>query len=592
MSLLQPTPPLPPSTSLSSSPLPSSSSSTSAHPSSLNPVLPVDNNELFVTVQQTGISVKLSLVGDELVMHKVLGGGIKGRKEGSSSSEGFKLAPKPLLTIPTLLLISSSLSTSSNPPSPSNLLLRINYLSSKSKGHTLTQLRLLLPSASNPQPFLARLDEAAYPHRRVEATKRVLLVVNPFGGKAGAVKVADKVVKPILEAAALRKKGRAVTVEVVQTTHGGHARDVAETLDPDAFDVIGVVSGDGVIHELFNGFAGRKDALKCLRIPIVPIPAGSGNGLSISIHGKVDGWSCSLATLNLIKGTPLTMDLCSIKQGSRPRLISFLSTTVGLTAEVDLGTDHLRWMGDTRFTYGVIKKTMELSTWQGTVYLKLDPSTNPPSKAVFARHLQRSVDSSSRLSGSTSPSPPTSRPELEGDGPLPDLPEDEGATPWLDEETRDQWVRFESGGKKGAGANGSGKKEDLLYVYTGTVGMMSRDFLAFPFIAPGEGYMDVVVQEMTSRTIILKNFIGAESGAPVLDSSMKYFRASALHFIPSTHPQHISIDGEALASEHGPFTVEVFAQGRTMGLRGRWEGGDEFVKEGYLERALKLEETY
>lgn len=165
------------------------------------------------------------------------------------------------------------------------------------------------------------------------------------------------------------------------------------------------------------------------------------------------------------------------------------------------GTDHLRWMGDTRFTYGVIKKSssrffasspfadasllcphsfssspsaMELSTWQGTVYLKLDPSTNPPSKAVFARHLQRSVDSSSRLSGSPSPSPPTSRPELEGDGPLPDLPEDEGATPWLDEETRDQWVRFESGGKKGAGANGSGKKEDLLYVYTGTVGMMSR----------------------------------------------------------------------------------------------------------------------
>lgn len=41
-------------------------------------------------------------------------------------------------------------------------------------------------------------------------------MVNPFGGKAGAVKVADKVVKPILEAAALRGKGTAVTVEVVR----------------------------------------------------------------------------------------------------------------------------------------------------------------------------------------------------------------------------------------------------------------------------------------------------------------------------------------------------------------------------------------
>lgn len=42
----------------------------------------------------------------------------------------------------------------------------------------------------------------------------------------------------------------------------------------------------------------------------------------------------------------------------------------------------------------------------------------------------------------------------------------------MDEATKDQWVRFESGGN----ANGSKKekKEDLLYVYTGTVGMMSR----------------------------------------------------------------------------------------------------------------------
>jgi len=112
---------------------------------------------------------------------------------------------------------------------------------------------------------------------------------------------------------------------------------------------------------------------------------------------------------------------------------------------------------------------MELSTWQGTVYLKLDPSTQPPSKAVFAKHLQRTLDSSSSSSTNL---PRTSslrpRPELEGDGPLPDLPEGK-EEPWLDEATKHQWVRFESGGKKEGG-----KKEDLLYVYTGTVGMMSR----------------------------------------------------------------------------------------------------------------------
>lgn len=53
----------------------------------------------------------------------------------------------------------------------------------------------------------------------------------------------------------------------------------------------------------------------------------------------------------------MKLDLCSVEQGSKPTLWSFLSSTVGMTAEVDLGTDHLRWMGDARFTYGVLKKS-------------------------------------------------------------------------------------------------------------------------------------------------------------------------------------------------------------------------------------------
>lgn len=66
--------------------------------------------------------------------------------------------------------------------------------------------------------------------------------------------------------------------------------------------MIGTVSGDGIIHELYNGFALRPDALKAFRLPVVPVPAGTGNSLSISIHGKVDGFSIPLAALNLIKG--------------------------------------------------------------------------------------------------------------------------------------------------------------------------------------------------------------------------------------------------------------------------------------------------
>lgn len=40
-----------------------------------------------------------------------------------------------------------------------------------------------------------------------------------------------------------------------------------------------------MVHEVFNGLATHKDPLKALDIPIVPMPAGSGNGTSINLLG-------------------------------------------------------------------------------------------------------------------------------------------------------------------------------------------------------------------------------------------------------------------------------------------------------------------
>lgn len=45
------------------------------------------------------------------------------------------------------------------------------------------------------------------------------------------------------------------------------------------------VSGDGLIHEVLNGFAEHADPLKAFSIPVAPVPTGSGNGLSLNILG-------------------------------------------------------------------------------------------------------------------------------------------------------------------------------------------------------------------------------------------------------------------------------------------------------------------
>jgi len=36
-------------------------------------------------------------------------------------------------------------------------------------------------------------------------------------------------------------------------------------------------------------------------------------------------------------------------------MISHMSASMGLMADLDINTEHLRWMGDTRFIYGFLR---------------------------------------------------------------------------------------------------------------------------------------------------------------------------------------------------------------------------------------------
>lgn len=53
-------------------------------------------------------------------------------------------------------------------------------------------------------------------------------------------------------------------------------------------------------------------------------------------------------------GQPMKVDLLSFTQGNQKR-ISFMSQSIGLMADVDLETEHLRWIGDLRFVLGYLR---------------------------------------------------------------------------------------------------------------------------------------------------------------------------------------------------------------------------------------------
>lgn len=71
---------------------------------------------------------------------------------------------------------------------------------------------------------------------------------------------------------------------VKDTSHHGHAFDIAKVLNFN-YDAVVTLSGDGLIHEVMNGFANHKDPQRAFAIPVAPIPTGSGNGLSLNILG-------------------------------------------------------------------------------------------------------------------------------------------------------------------------------------------------------------------------------------------------------------------------------------------------------------------
>lgn len=192
--------------------------------------------------------------------------------------------------------------------------------------------------------------------------RRAYVLVNPHAGPGGAVKIWETQVKPIFDAARM-------PLTIHQTTFSGEAVGLVENMDIDQFDIVVPCSGDGLPHEVFNGLGRRPDAKRALqKIAVAHVPCGSGNALACNVFGT---HRPSLAALAIVKGVATPLDLISITQGDR-RILSFLSQALGIMAEADLGTEHLRWMGEHRFTYGVVMRILKKKVYPCDLWAKVD----------------------------------------------------------------------------------------------------------------------------------------------------------------------------------------------------------------------------
>ena len=162
--------------------------------------------------------------------------------------------------------------------------------------------------------------------------KRLRVYVNPSAGKRKGLKLLQSVEH--LFRAAL------VECDTTETTHVGHARELARTDPLYDYDGLLLVSGDGTVNEVINGVMARSDHFK----PTLGLlPSGSTNTVVWSINGNAD---VVTSALRVILGKTIAIDLAKASP-SDTYIASFLG--YGFFAEVLKNSERHRWIGPIRY---------------------------------------------------------------------------------------------------------------------------------------------------------------------------------------------------------------------------------------------------
>lgn len=310
--------------------------------------------------------------------------------------------------------------------------------------------------------------------------RRFLVFVNPASGDGSAPKTWRSVEE-------LWTMLPGIQCKVVTTGRQNEAYDHVKSMELDSCDAIIVVSGDGLVHEVWNGLAARSDAKRALQLPIGHIPGGSGNGLASSVL-RACGESYGVLDMAFIiaKGGKQPITLMSAKVGNDPPRTSFLSLAACTISDIDLGSEGLRCLGGLRFTVWAVWRVIRpLKLRTRLTYWPADAPGEPPAEAP-------AIDS-----------------ELPGE----------------------PWVTI----------------EDEIAIFWGVnTASASYDSIVAPGALLNDGLWHLVVLrgEQVSRSTLLSFFLRLETGTQVELPGVEVIRCKALRLVPLAEGGLLSLDGE------------------------------------------------
>lgn len=395
----------------------------------------------------------------------------------------------------------------------SDELFRVYYAQkSKKNNFKASQIDIRISNGGE-QCHLKILQEA---YVGAKKNKRLLVIISPKSGPGKAKQIYEKEAAPLFAAA-----NCSTTVKC--TTHRLHGSEMARDMDIDAYDAVVCCSGDGIPHEVINGFAKRADAKKILcQIPVVQIPCGSGNSLACSLNGNP---SPSLAALAIIKGVHMKVDLMHLSQGDNISL-SFLSQTYGLVADADLGTENLRFLGGQRFAVGTVMRALSAAKYPCELYIKYAHKDVREVKNHYDNELTKIEN-------------PLEGEVIDEEQPI-GLPKPKYGT--VHDPIPSDWVHL--------------NKDKLSIFYVGNMPYVSADALFFPGALPNDGSMDLTIWDSTiGRIKSLDLLLQVEEGKHVHSNKLEYSKIEAYRLVPKVRSGYLSIDGESFPVE--PFQVEV-----------------------------------
>ncbi|GAX29409.1 sphingosine kinase [Fistulifera solaris] len=254
-------------------------------------------------------------------------------------------------------------------------------------------------SSKHPQPRVARYHRfVVAPAEDLQAVSRVaavlqhyvtgrpasplryLILVNPRSGpKRNARNIAETVVQPMLLQAGIES-------DMVVTTHAQHAMQIGETKvvgndkTLDDYDAVILMGGDGTIHEFLNGVMRRDDAMATLaKLRLGAIGCGSANGFTKTItYASQEVVGPLQETFLICKGHVTATDI-STYTTRKNTYTSFLTFAWGNIADIDIDSECIRCLGESRFDVWGAWCILRMRHYRGRFSYTNDPKPVLPS---------------------------------------------------------------------------------------------------------------------------------------------------------------------------------------------------------------------